>query len=405
MGVSQYLKWSAFYLLSIIVGSAVLTVLLIDGASLLNFDFLVWDAQVMYRIVQSGYDYYTAAFYPMFPLLWKWLSVGPAVISILNCMLFLVGVSILGSSLRLTRTSFLLHCSWPSVLFMILPYSEALLFVLTFCFMHFRGKGSWVVAGVFLFLMSITKPTAAIMLPALFFAEAMVCDSLPNCIRRILYFSVMILAGNLGVWYYQFCQTGEWMIFFRSQSEIWQQSLSFPTLPLATWDSNYVIWLDAAALYFTLLALVFSVLMLRDRILHGFRFDVSWCYAAIALAGTGMFVLCFRHGLLFSLNRFVFASAFFMYLAPRGPIRPEVYRVLSSIWLHIVVAVVVALLCGCYQHIRLAIAFTLLAILLVYYARHAWFRHNHYSAYIVLVFLWCFSVFYGYRILTYQWVA
>ena len=405
MGFWQYLKWSSIYILSIVIGSACATLVWRDWAAVMNFDFLVWDAEVLYRMVKDGYDYYTAAFYPMFPWLWKWLAVSPWLISLLNGACFLIVVSFIGASQKMSKTSFLLHLSWPSLLFMILPYSEALLFLLTFCFLHYRSKNSWMVSGLFLFLMSLTKPTASVMLPALCIAEWLATEATWSYVRRILYFSVMIVAGNFLVWYVQFIQTGEWFIFFRAQSEIWHQSLSFPSLPLATWDSNHVIWLDAAALYFTLLALVFSLLMMRERILQGTGLDSTWAYACIALAGTGMFVLCFRQGMLFSLNRFVFASAFFMYLSPRGAMRPFMYRVMSSTWLHISMAVVVSLLCGGYQHIRLAIAFVMLSVVLVFYVRHTWFMHYHRGAYILLAVLWCFSVFYGYRLLTQQWVA
>jgi hypothetical protein len=405
MGFWQYLKWSSIYILSIVIGSALLTAVWRDWAAVMNFNFLVWDAEVLYRIVKDGYDYYTVAFYPMFPWFWKVLSAAPWLMSLLNGALFLVVASLIGASQKMSRTAFLLHLSWPSILFMVLPYSEALLFVLTFCFLHFRGKASWILAGLFLFLMSLTKPTAAIMLPALCIAEWLATDTSWSYVRRILYLAAMIIAGNFLVWYDQFLQTGEWFIFFRAQSEIWQQSLSFPTLPLATWDSNNVIWLDAAALYFTLLAVAFSLLIIRDHILQGSRFDITWLYAVVAMAGTGMFVLCFRQGMLFSLNRFVFASAFFLYLSPRGVIRSELFRALSSIGLHIAIAVVVSLLCGGYQHIRLAMAFAVLSTFLVYYVRHSWFMHFHWGAYVLLVLIWCFAVFYGQRILAGQWVA
>ncbi len=406
MGFWQYLKWSAIYFLTVFLGIVFLTVLWNGWSTVVNFDFLVWDAEVLSRIVSDGYDYYTVAFYPMFPWVWKLLSLSPLSISIFNGGLFLVVVSLMGSFQKMSRTSFLLHLSWPSLLFMFLPYSEALLFFFTFWFLHFRGKDLWFWSGIFLFLMSLTKPTASIMLPALCIAEWLAGSFMSwRLAQRIFFYAAMIFAGNLLVWYIQFIETGEWLIFFRAQSEIWHQSLSFPSLPLATWDSNKVIWLDAAALYFTFLALAFSFVMVRDRIFHGSRFDAIWSYAVIALAGTGFFVLCFRQGMLFSLNRFVFASAFFMFLAPRGVIRPESYRVLGSVWLHISIALIVSLLCGGYQHIRLVFAFVALSSILVLYVRHSWFLHFHKLAYLLLVLLWCFSVFYGYRVLMRQWVA
>ena len=87
------------------------------------------------------------------------------------------------------------------------------------------------------------------------------------------------------------------------------------------------------------------------------------------------------------------------------PLGPESYRVLGSVWLHISIALIVSLLCGGYQHIRLVFAFVALSSILVLYVRHSWFLHFHKLAYLRLVLLWCFSVFYGYRVLMRQWVA
>ena len=109
MGFWQYLKWSSIYILSIVIGSACATLVWRDWAAVMNFDFLVWDAEVLYRMVKDGYDYYTAAFYPMFPWLWKWLAVSPWLISLLNGSCFLIVVSFIGVSQKMSKTSFLLH--------------------------------------------------------------------------------------------------------------------------------------------------------------------------------------------------------------------------------------------------------------------------------------------------------
>ena len=401
----KYLKWSSLYFVSVIAGSCALKLYSSGWDSVLSFDFLVWDAKVVYRVVQEGYDYYSVAFYPLFPWVWKLLSVGPVFISVVNGILFIGVISVIGMRNKMSRTSFLLHLSWPSLLFMFLPYSEALLCLLTYGFLHYRSKESFLIAGLFLFLMSLTKPTASIMLPAMCLAEYMSVKSSWTTSRRIVFFSSVVLAGNLWVWFMQFLQTGEWLIFFRAQSEIWQQSLSFPKFPLATWDSNYVIWLDAASLFFTGVAAVYSWMLLRDRILHQSRFDVAWVYSVVALAGTGMFVLCFRHGMLFSLNRFVFASVFFMYLSPRGIIRPPLFKFISSPVFYGVLALIVSIACGGYQHIRLSLAFAALSTLLVSFVIFGWFRHHRWISYILIALLWGASVYYGQRILSEQWVA
>jgi len=96
MGFWQYLKWSAIYFLTVFLGIVFLTVLWNGWSTVVNFDFLVWDAEVLSRIVSDGYDYYTVAFYPMFPWVWKLLSISPLSISIFNGGLFLVVVSLMG---------------------------------------------------------------------------------------------------------------------------------------------------------------------------------------------------------------------------------------------------------------------------------------------------------------------
>ncbi|RZK47761.1 MAG: hypothetical protein EOO59_17460, partial [Hymenobacter sp.] len=95
-----------------------------------------WDVLWYEQIKNEGYvdipgHISNVAFFPLFPYLWRWSGLGLLGISLANAGLFLAVAAWLARQLQLPARLQLLLLSTPVLLFMIVPYSEALFFAWT----------------------------------------------------------------------------------------------------------------------------------------------------------------------------------------------------------------------------------------------------------------------------------
>ncbi len=284
-----------------------------DAGLLAGNSFLNWDAQHYDFIRRNGYADFRVAFFPLFPLVWKLTAFSPAGISLLNGGVFIVSFAALTAALKIQADKyFFLLLSFPGLLFMFLPYSEAVFFLsasLLLAGLH-KKNDLLVVSG--LLLCSFARPVAYIFIPALFITEFLCAAGIREFLKKSLMYSGVVLLGLLLTLAVQYHYTGNWFAFFEAQKG-WGNYFRIPQFPLTSWAGGNIVRLDGTALLIGLTAAGFSVFWVWKKVKGRIAFEKKeLVFSVLYLAGISLFVLLFRGGWLFSLNRFVFSTPFFL---------------------------------------------------------------------------------------------
>ncbi|MBK6835357.1 MAG: hypothetical protein IPG89_14245 [Bacteroidetes bacterium] len=284
-----------------------------------NTTFLNWDAAHYYVVKNNGYDQINTAFFPLFPFFWKLLHLTPIGIGIVNFGIYTLAVSALLNELKLSTLKSFLLLSVPSIYFMFLPYAEAIFFASASIVLIGLRKDSILLCILGLFLCSVSRPTTFIFIPAIVFVyyisfiQGRDRKTIKDTSIKTSIYSFTLILGLLFSFTIQKLYTGKWFTFFESQSN-WGNKLSIPTLPIRTWGGDNITRLDASAFFIGICCALTMLLMLfipkfRDKL----KFTKPMLFSIAYLAGATGVVLLYRGGLLFSLNRFIYATPFLLY--------------------------------------------------------------------------------------------
>ncbi len=305
LGTIGTFAWSLLYL-SILWG-----VILFLTPSLEAGNFLQWDAEHYRAISQRGYqEAFRTAFFPLFPLLWSMSGLGPLGVSIMNGVIFLLSFILITRLYPPTLKELILSLSFPGTVFMFFPYSEATFFLGSALLLFGLFRRHWALLFLGGIVCGATRPAALVMIPALILPAFFY----PGKKERIvsLVGAIGLFVGLAAVSFYQQLYTGEWLSFMSAQKN-WDNSFRLPSIPFKAWGGDHIVMLEGSALFFgTIAGLTFLKKILGKKDKEGLRGPV-WTSLAY-LAGITLLVLLFRGGSLFSLNRFVYATAFFMVL-------------------------------------------------------------------------------------------
>lgn len=283
---------------------------LIAEGGLLN-----WDAEHYQAIALNGYDKLRTAFFPYFPLFWKYSGLGAIGISAINGLIFIGGFSVLAHSYKLSLVQTLLLAAVPTFVFFFFPYSESLFFAgSVLVILGYRKNLLPLLLFGFIWC-SFARPTAAVFLPAIILTEYLTRKSNRDAFLRI---TLSFVAAGIGLFFalfIHFTYTGNWFSFMDAQSE-WDNQLRIPTLPLRSWAGWRVTVMDGTALFVSLVS-GYTLFKWLYRQKNNLRINAprALVFSMWYIFGVGLLVLLFRGGELFSLNRFVFATAFFIVAA------------------------------------------------------------------------------------------
>lgn len=270
---------------------------------------LQFDAKLYFKISLEGYsEDWLCAFFPLFPFLWHLIGQGTLSISLLNALFFVCAASYLGYILRLGFLEYLFCLSIPSVVFMLVPYTEALFF--TICTVLIAGLRSSNPSKQFLglFFSSLVRPTSFVFAPAILFTYLLGSDKR----RRWSKFALCTFALSAGLGATIFIHhyfTGKWFVFFEAQ-KMWKNYLHVPQLPLTSWGGDFITRLDGTVLFCAIVCLLGIVQILRRKILP----SPDVVFSSFYVLGTAGLILAFRDGNLYSLNRFVYCTPFIIVL-------------------------------------------------------------------------------------------
>lgn len=303
-----------FFLLSVITAFMVT----IDG-SFSKWNFLSWDAGWYFDIVKNGYVYNegrqsNVAFFPLFPFLWKLTGANQITICIINFSFFIAGCLFLYKALKPDLKTFLLFLSFPTSFFFLVPYSESLFFLAASVMIWGFTKNNirYISAGVL--ICCLTRSAASILVPALLLTMfyAMRTTKEYKYILAYSWYILLAIACVLFVVYIQYEQTGVMWAFTKVQQN-WDHHLSLPTLPFKSWGYKNVLQLDSLALFIGILSATFVIKTFFDSYQGSKRvFRQEQIFSMLYLAGVTASIVLFWGGTLESLNRYVFATPFFI---------------------------------------------------------------------------------------------
>jgi hypothetical protein len=305
---------SALFYCLLFTAFVILLLIANKGDHLQQVNLLNWDAAHYYQIAMHGYnEEYRTAFFPLFPLLWKVLNLFPLGISILNGLIFSISTSLLVSYYKVNLKLHLLLLSIPSLFFMFIPYTEALFFLFGTILLIGFNKNSLVLIITGLLLSSMVRPSAYVFIPAIFITEYITKTNITSFIKRSLGFTLVTLLGLFSTVLIQYLYTNKWFVFFSAQQQ-WDNSLRIPKLPLTSWAGGTITRLDGTALLVGLIAffILIRIVVRYFKSINTNTISRSFLFSLLYLCGISLIVLLFRGGSLFSLNRFIYASPYFI---------------------------------------------------------------------------------------------
>ncbi|MFZ6052999.1 hypothetical protein [Halocola ammonii] len=355
--IRRFLLTLVYYCTVFTVGYFVLVQLkLVEEFSISNL--IYFDAENYQKIAQTGYtETWLTAYFPLFPLFWSVVS-GAVNISILNGLLYILFLSLLSWKLNISSRVQLLYLALPSVIFFFLPYSEALFFASSVLLLiGLRNRWFWLIA-VGTFLAATCRPTIAVFIPAFWLV------SLLEFVRIKTQFdwktpmagTLASLLGLAFVFYIQWLDTRKFFTFLEAQ-KLWGNQIGFPEFPFSSWGGNNIVKLDAIAFWTgTCSGMMFILAFFRKK-LHLRREEI---FSLLYLAGTTMLILIYRGGEFFSLNRFIFATPFFLVVL--GWLS-KIERIRRWWWVPVSL-LVTSLLFGSFVHIQALLKWLLLVVLM-----------------------------------------
>lgn len=368
--------------------------------------FLNWDAEHYEFIMQNGFESYRVAFFPLFPLIWKFLALGTYGAVLLNSIVFLMTFCLIVRKLKIKNSlEIVLYLTIPSFIFFYLPYSESIFFLCSTAILFGIKDKKYYLIYIGLFFAILARPAFTVFIPALIITEFFSEFRTKTWLRISIYIGIS-LVGVLLVTFIQFLDTGEWFKFFEAQKH-WGNFLQIPSLPLTSWAGGFIVRLDGFAFLIGiisggfLLGLIFKLKQFRNSVIPS-----EVIFSLAYLGGITLIVLLFRGGSLFSLNRFIFATPFII-VAFNFWLKSDFCITKKQLFSIFGLIFVFWLLFGSYVHIQLMLKYLLVTFYaILIFAMKSEIQFIRKWSLIALIFLgFTFQIMLFVRFLNGNWVA
>jgi hypothetical protein len=285
-----------------------------------NQNILAWDASWYNSIRANGYVYLPGrtcnmAFFPLFPMIWKLLTVGGVGMAGINLIIFAASFAWLTKATAVSRTDLLLLLSLPSLIFCFLPYSEALFFLFGVITIRGFDSQSRLLTCIGLMGCCLTRSASAVFVPALIIVMIVEWRHKNRIIVDTCIYCAICIACILLVAYMQASTTGLWFYFLKVQI-YWDRQWIIPGLPFTTFSPGRILQYDAGALLLGMLSIYFSIKFFFSRRVH---VAPSVLFSLLCMAGITILDVFFTHnryghGNLWSLNRHLLCAPFITWL-------------------------------------------------------------------------------------------
>lgn len=288
----------------------------------------VWDASFYYSIGHGGYDpaTYNTGFFPLFAWIWRFSYLETWGIVSLNIVFFSLGFAFLMKTLNEHNKVFWLLClTTPAIYYAFVPLSEALFFLLASISLWAVVEKKTVWIFISLFLLSLTRSVGIFLLPGLFLAEIFQKPIVlfgrefwKSCLRFLYRYALPIVLALGLVMFIQYQATGDWMIYYKTQSQHWDKGLGWPRFPLNNIENGMLRygWLNALALFIDALAMFWlvkqAILWLsRKTIIVDVALLISMCYLTMVLITILFFNPRYETTQVMGANRYTYITPFF----------------------------------------------------------------------------------------------
>ena len=368
--------------------------------------FSNWDAEHYLHIRRHGYDVMRTAFFPLFPFLWRGLGVSPVAMGLLNLALFAGSFAVLAWQFAWSWRQQALALTVPSLLFMAVPYSEAVFFasgVLVLVGLRRNHTGLYCLG---LLLSCASRSAAFVLLPAVLATALLAAPAARPRAVQVVAATLATLAG-LGISVLvHYAYTGRWFVFFAAQ-RLWNNSLRWPTLPLTNWGGSFTTRFEAPVLLVGVgCAAVLGWLAWRHWKQAQPDPTPPTVFALAYVAGITLLTLATKGGALVSLSRYVYATPYFLLLLAGFVSQPRLssrqllalFGLLELAWVG---------LFGAAGHIRTLLGFTLVSGCVLLWLANA-HRHPRVRRYTLLPTLLVGTgllLVLFFRFIRHEWVA
>lgn len=197
-----------------------------------NDNFLQWDASIYncikkndYKSEDSCYGKVRAAFFPLFPFLWKMTGASPIIISILNYLIFILALSLLiiyllPNNIYLRATTFILLITFPTSVIYMIPYTESLFMLCMTIAAIGLLKDKYPLYFIGALLLAMVRPATIFVLLAIISSEIFFFlkkGDIKCSLKNIISKSLPFLIGYLIVIILQHLSSGSWTAFLDAQ--------------------------------------------------------------------------------------------------------------------------------------------------------------------------------------------
>ncbi len=329
-------------------------------------NFLNWDAMHYDAIRRNEYNTGMVAFFPLFPLLWSWFHIGSIGISTINGLIFIFSFSWLASVFNIQLKNVLLIASIPSFIFLFLPFSEAIFFLTSTMALVGLQKKNFTLLITGLFLAGLTRPVVAVFIPAILVLFFLSRDKSESALLKSGWLIVSCFVSFGLVLLLQYFQTGDSLAFFRVQKG-WGNYFRIPAFPLSSWAGGFIVRLDAVTFLFGMIAAAIIAYLLINKLKNKpaiIQFEKSFTFSLCYLGILSLIILFTRGGVLNSLNRYLFCSAFFV-IAINELLQRQLFNK-KNVLILFVFSSVFWLLFASYVHIQALLKFEFLTLYLIF---------------------------------------
>ncbi len=290
-----------------------------------------WDGYWFENIVNVGYKFNAdrasnTGFFPLFPAIWKLLTVNAGFMSFYNLLMALGCMYVLAQEYKWSVTRTLTYLALPSLFFLYVPYSESIYFVCCTLILIglTRSKQPYIYIG--LFVAGLTRPTLVFFIPALFAVDFYKWfthqENFITSLKRVSLVVFSSVSATVISYLVHWYQTGVWMAHYKTVSTYWGRILRVPVFPLHTYGMSKILWLDAWATILCVFAIVYLLYLLRKslpRVKSPIEFDAN----TIVLLFTATYLLMAFCSVFFyrdnyfgtnmrGINRYVFVTPFLL---------------------------------------------------------------------------------------------
>ncbi len=296
-----------------------------------NDNFLHWDAAVYYNISKkmyiaekAHYGKVRAAFFPMFPLIWKITHLSPRMISLFNYLIFILSISLLvtyllPSNKYLKTTSYILLITLPTSVIYMIPYSESLfLLFMTISLIGILNE-KYLLYFIGILLMSMVRPATIFVLLAIILTEIFFHinhKQQASLIKNIFIKTFPFFIGYGFVLIIQRISSGSWTAFLDAQ-KYWSGGIQ-KINTISDWSTEGF-GLNTFSIFFVAIPAFIYILYLGKKVLLKkhiqFKLKGNMSYLLLVslfyLAGIFVFTIITSGGNIHSFFRFTMCSPFF----------------------------------------------------------------------------------------------